>query len=317
MVELEQFNTENSSDSVYSFGIMIPVSEVLKFMQVDELPENLDEFLEIKKYEEPETSYSGLSKGALPIGMYSTDEPNIMNLNRTNYPITLTGTVKYDGSSESIYYKDDENFGICSRNLEKSLEQKLVTGYTNNENHKIRKHILFNKETNEKTLGWFNDNTNEFFENVQDDWIDVIKEVDDTFVKLGTPVLEKLKEYCKNNNKQLALRGELIGEGLKGSGNKNNPHAKLKQGIKFYGLDDYSSGVTRKKSLNDFYSLMETLELEYCDIVFKDITFNSFDEIKEKCNEFFKTNLIEGIVLRNNDCTFSAKFMNPEYDSKK
>jgi hypothetical protein len=62
---------------------------------------------------------------------------------------------------------------------------------------------------------------------------------------------------------------------------------------------------------------MDDLELEYCDIIFKNHTFNSFEEINEKCNEYFKNNMVEGIVIRDENCYFSAKLMNLEYDSKK
>ena len=45
--------------------------------------------------------------------------------------------------------------------------------------------------------------------------------------------------------------------------------------------------------------------------------FNSFEEIINECNGYFKTNMIEGIVVRSLDSKFSAKVMNLEYDSKK
>ncbi len=32
---------------------------------------------------------------------------------------------------------------------------------------------------------------------------------------------------------------------------------------------------------------------------------------------FYENEIIEGIVLKTEDCTFSAKYMNNEYDSKK
>ena len=114
----------------------------------------------------------------------------------------------------------------------------------------------------------------------------------------------------------MVLRGELCGSGLKGSGNKLNPHANLKQQILFYGLDDYSSGVTKKLPLDEFYAVTKELELNVCDVIFTK-TFNSFDEIKAECEEYFKNNVVEGIVLRNQTCTFSVKYMNNYYDSKK
>jgi RNA ligase (TIGR02306 family) len=307
------FSVENSQDPIYSFGVMLPINEVKHKLGIQELEGDLDELLQVTKYEEPESAYSGLAKGELPVGMYKTDETNFLNLNRVEYPIVLTGSIKCDGSSISIYYKSDEENGICSRSLEKKLEQKFVSGYKLPNGNELRKH--FDRE--QKISGWFDEATETFYSEIQDTWIVIEKDVDDTFVKLGKPVLDKLANYCKENNKQLTLRGELCGEGLKGSGNKNNPHAKLKQTIKFYGLDDYSKGVTTKLPVEDFLEVTNLLGLEICDVVFKNKQFDSFDELKNYCNDYFKTNLIEGLVLRTSDSKFSAKFMNGDYDSKK
>ncbi len=306
------FNVEGSSDPIYSMGVMLPISEVINNMKVTKFPEDLDAFLEVTKYEEPESAYSGMSKGALPLGMYSTDETNINNVREIHFPIKLTGSLKIDGSSITVYYKNEEELGVCSRNLEKKLEQKFVIGYKDENGNAVRKHY----DVTNNVRGWLNETTNEFFKEVPTTYIEILGEADDTFVKLGAPVLEKLKAYCATNNMQLALRGELHGSGLKGSGNKNNPHANLKQNIKFYGVDDYSTGITKKMPLDFFYALCKELELDYCDVVFSK-EFTSFDELKETCNTYFKTNVIEGIVLRNDTCSFSVKFMNLEYDSKK
>ena len=45
--------------------------------------------------------------------------------------------------------------------------------------------------------------------------------------------------------------------------------------------------------------------------------FSSKEELLLECNNYFKNNMIEGIVVRTPDGKFSAKVMNLEYDSKK
>jgi len=45
--------------------------------------------------------------------------------------------------------------------------------------------------------------------------------------------------------------------------------------------------------------------------------FNSKEELLSECEEYFKNNMIEGIVVRDLNNTLSAKIMNLEYDSKK
>jgi hypothetical protein len=297
---------------IYSVGILLPHNKVSHML--NEL-EDLDKIFEITKYEEPETAYSGLSKGSLPSGMYRTDEENFKNQIRDinlYLPCELVGTVKKDGSSATVYYKNIEEFGICSRTQEKKLEQVLITNYTNENNDIIRKH--YSQEKN-KTI-WLNVTTNESFDEPQSDWKEITKEVDDTFVKLGKPILDRVKTFCVKNNLALSFRFEMIGNGLKGSGNKNNPDAKGEQKLVCYGVDDFSSGVTRKLSYDKYVQYCTELNIEMIPVVFNKL-FNSVDEIKTECENYFNTNLIEGIVIRNLDSTFSAKYMNNEYDSKK
>lgn len=314
------FQLAGSSDPVYSVGLMMPLDDV-KRVYSDNFQDlvlglNLDDVFEVTKYEEPETAHSGIAKGGLPAGMYATDETNIKNL-RLEWPMTLTGTLKVDGSSITIYYRDEEHQGICSRNLEKKLDQRFVKGYTTPDGKKIRKH--YDKEANVHCWaveGNPEDMTVQCFLDVDPSWTPIMEEVDDTFVKLGKPVLEKLKSYCQTFGTEFALRGELCGQGLKGSGNKNNPHAKLPQQIIFFALDSYAGGVTRRLPLEMFYKMCELLGLTHAPIIFKK-TFNSWEELVAECEAYFKTNLIEGIVVKNDDATFSAKFMNNDYDSKK
>lgn len=51
--------------------------------------------------------------------------------------------------------------------------------------------------------------------------------------------------------------------------------------------------------------------------VYFDKVFNTIEEIKQECESIFKTELIEGIVIRDENHNFSTKYMNNEYDSKK
>jgi hypothetical protein len=359
------FNTEpNNTAKTYSVGILLPIKEVLNFICISDnfigfspsmiqlytyanedaydftiipkqlLEVDLDNELGITKYEEPERNSGGLKSGLtkathLPEGMYKTDETNIKNLvGHIEYPIELIGTLKIDGSSCTIYYKDENNFGICSRNQEKKLDQKQIVGYEGFKRH-------YNKDTNER--GWVSDKTEifyneeslkeigkdysaanytgdeEYYENLP---IPIWDELYDDFIQLGKPILDKLVEYCKENNKSLALRGEIAGKNLKGSGNKNNPHSKLEPAFYLYGVDDYSTGVTVPVDFQTYVITGLHLNLYQCPVIFKKV-FNSFEEIKTECENYFKNNLVEGIVLRTPDNKFSCKFMNDAYDNLK
>ena len=294
---------EPNGDPVYSNGILLPYYEVVDYVGAIIL-ENVDltKKLGITKYEEPEPiSKSGLksgqTEGKFPEGLYKTDEENINNLwnhieKKIGYPVTLVGTEKVDGSSITIGItpKIPEGF-ICSRNLRKKLTIKKVTGRRN-------------KKWYEKLLFWTNPDLNLYTE-VQND---------DDFVRYGKPYLDLLINSGETN---LIFRGELNGGKLKGSGNKNNPASKEQPNIKIFGLDKINEyGEAEKVPYLLFKTECEKAGVPLVKEVFNK-EFNSKEELLAECNNYFKTNMIEGIVVRTVDSKFSAKVMNLEYDSKK
>lgn len=319
-----KFNfVDNTGSKVYSNGILMPLSEILYYLYINNISYDdintldLDIILGITKYEEPEKLSrelkSGLKKAPhLPIGMYKTDEVNIKNVtNLIKYPIELIGTLKIDGSSCSIYYKSEEEYGICSRNQEKKLDQKQVIGYEGFKRY-------YAKELNKR--GWLHLESNTFYDEIEIQSVEGLVPIEDVlyddFIELGKPILDKLIVYCQEKGKQLVLRGEIAGKNLKGSGNKNNPHSKLDKAFYLFGIDDYSSGIAVSLSYNEYVSIFTEMNLTVCPIITHKV-FNSFKEIKKECQEYFNENLVEGIVLRTLDSKFSCKFMNDEYDEKK
>ena len=302
---------EPNGDPVYSNGILLPLLEVENYCKnnkkswhnsVHWINNSLDKELEITKYEEPEpVSKSGLrsgqTEGKFPEGLYKTDEENINNLwnhieNKIGYPLILVGTEKVDGSSITIGVtpKIPEGF-ICSRNLRKKLTIKKVTGRRN-------------KKWYEKLLFWINLDLNLYTE----------VENEDDFVRYGKPYLDLLINSGETN---LIFRGELNGGKLKGSGNKNNPASKEQPNIKIFGLDKINEyGEAEKIPYLLFKTECEKAGVPLVKEVFNK-EFNSKEELLTECNNYFKTNMIEGIVVRTLDSKFSAKVMNLEYDSKK
>lgn len=299
---------EPNGDPVYSNGILLPYMEVNNYLNPDneDMPElwklDLTEKLGITKYEEPEPVSkgglkSGQTEGKFPEGLYKTDEENINNLwnhieKKIGYPITLVGTEKVDGSSITIGVtpKIPEGF-ICSRNLRKKLTIKKVTGRRT-------------KKWYEKLMFWTNPDLNLYTE----------VENDDDFVKYGKPYLDLLINSGETN---LIFRGELNGGKLKGSGNKNNPASKEQPNIKFFGLDKINEyGEAEKVPYLLFKTECEKAGIPLVKEVFNK-EFNSKEELLAECNNYFKTNMIEGIVVRTLDSKFSAKVMNLHYDSMK
>lgn len=331
------FTFENDVNPIYSNGIIMPLTNDMLNIQVEELQEKLG----VIKYVADDSfenggQNSGATKSEFPSFLYKTDENRIEllkgHINRVaEEGIEIAATIKRDGSSFTSYNKIDminnvPVIGICTRNQEKELDQKYVSGYKNELGVSLRPH--FNRETKEK--GWFDDSTEKFYTNDEvltsnfepeikehrDTWIDTAKKID---------VINKLSDYCEKYNVQLALRGELIGKGNKGSGNKLNMDAKLSDStIVFFGIDDLSSGHSERihyGSEHNLAKVCDELGLDYTKEVFSGVF--TYDELIKKAEEFFANhkaetgNIIEGLVFRSKySNSLSTKYINPEYDSK-
>ena len=346
------FQFEDTSEPIYSNGILIPLSEVEDFLQesdpdnycfYSDLPspsayskiddiEDLAEMLGVTKYEEPETAGSGLAAGEFPSFMYKTDEPNALNLVSHIKRVIEEGqelgiTIKRDGSSHTTYFKlegDEWRVGVCSRSMEKKMVQMQTTGYVTSDGVEYRKH--FDRDT--MTKGWFCEATGEFItdEVAEKTLVPIQKEVKDSWVELAksSGLLENGLEYCKQFGVQLAFRGEIIGHGLKGSGNKVNPDANEKQKLVLFGIDDLSEGYAKRINYSSPHNLRYVANLLGIEYTQAHIAkFPTYEALCEYCegifaNEKAEGRIIEGVVVRTmytND--LSCKYMNQEYDSKK
>jgi RNA ligase (TIGR02306 family) len=290
---------------VFSQGVILPLQEVADYLKIegDTLSKvDLTSELGITKWEAPEekTNSAGLKQGAsqaFPAGLYKTDEENINNvLKYMQFPVHLVGTEKVDGSSVTIYYKSETDNGICSRNWKKPLSYEKITGR--------RKPTLFEK-------------AKMFFGIKVDLNVRETVESDSEFVLYGKQYLNDLKTYYQYTGEQIALRGELNGKTCKGSGNKNNPARNEEDNIKFFGVDIAdATGQFKKASYMKFLAVTDWLIVPTVKEVFNR-EFKSKEELIGECESYFRNNMIEGIVVRNLESTFSAKIMNLEYDSKK
>ena len=305
-----KFNLHTGDDEpTYSVGILMPTKEVNDYLDSIKWPVtdlDLTKALGITKWEEPDnTNEPGMkTKGGsdYPSGVYKTDETNINAMwkhleNKIGYPVTLVGSMKVDGSSISLIFKSGK-VSVGSRKLIKQLRVNKVVGFRNAT-------IL--------------ERLRKFFTGYHPD-LRIIEEVDndDDFIKLAKPYIGKVIAHYGGIDKvpDMILRGEANGQSWNGSGNRNNPTSKETPNIKFFGIDDYSTGVSVKMSDERFEILISNFGFERCKVIFKQ-QFKSREEIEKVCKDFFKTNMIEGIVLRTVDSVFSGKFMNDEYDSKK
>ncbi len=345
------FSLEGSSDPIYSNGILIPLSEVEDFLNASDpetycfysdLPspsayrsiydiEDLAEKLGVYKYEEPETSGSGLVAGDFPSFMYKTDEPNINNIVDHVKKIIAEGqelgiTIKRDGSSHTTFFKkegDSYRTGVCSRSQEKKMDQTFVTEYI--DAGKNSYHRYFDKDSMKK--GWYCDATGQFKTDEEVESFEAVsKEVKDSWIELAksSGLLDKGLAYCEEHGLELAFRGEIIGQGLKGSGNKVNPDANEKQKLVLFGIDDLSEGYSKRINYSSPHNLRDVakiLGIEYTPVYVA--KFSTYESLCEYCDGLFakekaEGRIIEGVVVRTMySNALSCKYMNPEYDSKK
>jgi len=330
------FNFENEFDSIYSNGILLPISETN--LSLEELTniEDLQEHFKITKYVADDNAESnGSGKGVeFPSFLYKTDEDRIENCKGKVDRLfdeneILSFTDKRDGSSSTIYVKNVEDFktyGICSRKEEKVLDLEYVVSYTDSNGCKY--HRYFNKELN--TAGWKCDENDKFYTLEEIETIPFeskeIKMLKCDFVDTANKhnYFNKLLDYCEKYNIEWALRGELVGAGNKGSGKTINSDSKTESKIIFFGVDDLSGGYSNRLNYSDTHNLEKVcneLDLEYTKVVFCGV-FN-YNEIIRKCNEYFKhiketeNRIIEGVVIRSKYSNrLSVKYINPEYDIK-
>lgn len=96
-----------------SQGLVLPVPKELKDLSIGE---DVTEKLEVVKYEMPISAcLAGKVKGSFPAFIPKTDEERIQNMSEVLNQFYVSE--KLDGAS-TTFFKKDEIFGVCSRNLE-------------------------------------------------------------------------------------------------------------------------------------------------------------------------------------------------------
>lgn len=83
--------------------------------------DDLTEVLGVQKWEKPiPANMQGVIKGNFPSFLIKTDQERVQNIAKDLH--TYTGlyevTEKLDGSSMTVYYRNDDEYGVCSRNLD-------------------------------------------------------------------------------------------------------------------------------------------------------------------------------------------------------
>lgn len=106
-----------------SQGLVLPVTQFTEFpMEAEDEGRDVTEILGIQKWEAPiNPQLAGIARGNFPSFIPKTDQERVQNLSRDireafQNQETFEVTVKLDGSSITVYFKDGD-IGICSRNI--------------------------------------------------------------------------------------------------------------------------------------------------------------------------------------------------------
>lgn len=129
-----------------SQGLVMPINILESFkvednyvnnncsFSADSLEEGFDltKFLRIEKYEKPIKGNTPSVKGNFPSLVRKTDAERIQNIwpkmknltDEQGYPMRWAVEEKLDGSSTTVYWIDEETFGVASRNLDLKLDSE-------------------------------------------------------------------------------------------------------------------------------------------------------------------------------------------------
>lgn len=178
----------------------------------------IEKYLNVTKYERPDERNGGTGAGHVkvagefPFFIPKTDEQRINNVfnkySQTMQDVPFRKSLKLDGSSETIAFITNPEWFV----------QKLddsVLEWDSEKNELVQKEIKPYPFVYEEGQGLV------CSRNL------VLKfEPDNAFWKaaLKDDIIERLRKYCTENNRQLALQGELLGPGINGNREKLTEH---------------------------------------------------------------------------------------------
>jgi len=178
--------------------------------QLEETRHGIEEFLNVTKYERPEDRQGGggnkaKTAGNFPIFIPKTDEDRVQNVfgkySQTMQDVPFRKSLKLDGSSETIAFVSNPDFFI----------EKIddVVQEWNEETQSLEvtevKPYPFTWEDGQGIVCSRN--------------LALKFDPDASFWKaaLKDDIIERLRKYCVDNNRQIAIQGELMGPGVQGN----------------------------------------------------------------------------------------------------
>ena len=302
----------NSKFTVWSCGLVVTLDELSEFnLSKYKIGTDVSNIIGVTKYEAPIVTKGGSSYGirSLPYGIPKTDENRYENLRDLPYGELVDVTRKVDGSSATFYYSlRDDKFGICSR----SLDLKLKREFSAIEEKAQTVLYELSKYKHTKYIGNY---IYKFVRFVEDRFDLSTKFTDNEFTKVAEQlnIEAKLKAFCQEHGKSLALRGEVYGNGINAS--KPNLDAKKPLGFALFSVYDIDTHEYVSPQSNFYFiKVAEKLDIPTVDVLESNAEFTP--QLVEK---YKNADGIEGVVINHSDGLKrkSFKILSLKYDSLK
>lgn len=263
-----------------SQGLLMPLSdfpEILKvingepekFIDVD-----FSEQLNVVKYEEMEDIPMNMDMlGTYPHYIKKTGEKRIQNVWDTykeKYKdVEFTPTLKMDGSSTTVAFVSNPIYFVGREDYKKNLTEQCWVG----SHHRVLKDPVVDEYGVLKTNGFH----------------EAVKKVN---------LKEKVTKWCKENNKQIAIQGELLGPKICGN-------FEQFKNFDFRAFYVYFIDENRRAKPNEFKNICDELDIpmvrEYEPIK----VFQEFDKLEDLLafaeGDSENHSLREGLVFKSND----------------
>lgn len=235
------------------------IEDLIKGKPENFLDHDFSDLLNVVKYEEPEPADNSEKKGSIPFYIQKTGEKRIQNIYQDiveKYEdVEFYPTLKMDGSSMTVCYVNNPIYFVGREEVDEEgnpLEKEPITEQLWVGSHRmVLKDPYIDNETGEEIVSTFHK----------------------AYFRTGLET--SLPKWCKDNGKQIAIQGELLGPGIQGNYEKYKEYT-------FKAFYVYFIDEDRRATPTEFEAICDELSLETVVIyppikVFKE--FQTVDEI--------------------------------------
>jgi RNA ligase (TIGR02306 family) len=205
---------ENSDG--YPYSDCFTIDALLQ--ELENSRDGLEQFLNVTKYERPDERNGGTGAGRVktagnfPIFIPKTDEDRIQNV-FGKYSHTMTGvpfrkSLKLEGSSQTIAFVSNPDFFV------EKIDDDLKVFNEETQTLEVAEVIPYPFQWEEGQGIVCSRNLALKFDGSAAFWKAALKD----------DVIERLRKYCTDNNRQLAIQGECMGPGIQGNIEKLEEH---------------------------------------------------------------------------------------------